>query len=152
MFSHDVAHITRWSVIMLMNELSRDMTKPTKWHVRPAKTQISLVPRLIRVFAVRLKKAWVLSDPMSASEDSDQTWRMPRLIWVFAGCTVILLVLSWGGSIIALLICNKDWKLKLLRNHFHELKVLILSKNLSSLRPLRCKTLTQVISTVSGKA
>ena len=25
-------------------------------------------------------------------------WRMPRLIWVFAGRTVILLVLSWGGS------------------------------------------------------
>ena len=32
------------------------------------------------------------------SEDSDQTGRMPRLIWVFAGCTVILLVLSRGGS------------------------------------------------------
>ena len=32
------------------------------------------------------------------SEDSDQTGRMPRLIWVFAGRTVILLVLSWGGS------------------------------------------------------
>ena len=23
---------------------------------------------------------------------------MPRLIWVFTGCTIILLVLSWGGS------------------------------------------------------
>ena len=32
------------------------------------------------------------------SEDSDQTGRMPRLIWVFAGRWVILLVLSWGGS------------------------------------------------------
>ena len=32
------------------------------------------------------------------SEDSDQTGRMPRVIWVFAGRTVILLVLSWGGS------------------------------------------------------
>ena len=30
---------------------------------------------------------------------TDQTGRMPRLIWVFAGRTVILLVLSWGGSI-----------------------------------------------------
>ena len=30
------------------------------------------------------------------SEVSDQTGRMPRLIWVFAGRTVILLVLSWG--------------------------------------------------------
>ena len=31
-------------------------------------------------------------------EDSDQTGRMPNLIWVFTGRTVILLVLSWGGS------------------------------------------------------
>ena len=30
--------------------------------------------------------------------DSDQTERMPRPIWVFAGRKVILLVLSWGGS------------------------------------------------------
>ena len=30
--------------------------------------------------------------------DSDQTGRMPKLIWDFAGRTVILLVLSWGGS------------------------------------------------------
>ena len=33
------------------------------------------------------------------SEDSDQTGWLPRLIWVFAGGTVILLVLPWGGSI-----------------------------------------------------
>ena len=33
------------------------------------------------------------------SEDTDQTWRMPRLVWVFAGRTVTLLVLSWGDSV-----------------------------------------------------
>ena len=55
-------------------------------------------PSLIRTFAVRMKKAWVLSYQLSAREDSDQTGRLPRLIWVFAGRTVILLVLSWGGS------------------------------------------------------
>ena len=32
------------------------------------------------------------------SEDSDQTGWTPRLIWVFAERTVILLVLSWRGS------------------------------------------------------
>ena len=37
-------------------------------------------PSLIRVFAVRMKKAWVLSYPLSASKDSDQTGRIPRLI------------------------------------------------------------------------
>ena len=34
------------------------------------------------------------------SEDSDQTGRMPRLICVFAGRKVILLVLPCGGSIL----------------------------------------------------
>ena len=58
-------------------------------------------PSLIRVFAVRKKKAWVLSYPLSASEDSDQTGQMPRLIWVFAGHTVILLVLSWAAQMSA---------------------------------------------------
>ena len=32
------------------------------------------------------------------SEDSDLTGQMPRRIWVLAGRTVILLVLSWGGQ------------------------------------------------------
>ena len=44
---------------------------------------------------------WVDKDPSflhADSEDSDQTGRMPRLIRVFAGRTVILLVLSRGGS------------------------------------------------------
>ena len=55
------------------------------------------LPSLSRVFAVRMKKAWVLSYPLSGSEVTDQTGRMPRLIWVFAGRTVILLVLSCSG-------------------------------------------------------
>ena len=55
-------------------------------------------PSLIRVFAVRMKKAGIFTYPWAHSEDSDQTGRMPRLIWVFAGRTVILFVLSWGGS------------------------------------------------------
>ena len=69
--------------------------KTNEMSVRSAKTQISLG---IRVFAVRMKKDWVLSYTLSASEDSDQTGRMPRLIWVFAGRTLILLILSCRGS------------------------------------------------------
>ena len=43
------------------------MTKPTKWHVRPADSdQAGHPPSLIRVFAVGMKKAWVLSYPLSA--------------------------------------------------------------------------------------
>ena len=76
------------------------MTKPIKWHVRQAKTQISLGIR--PVWSESSLSAWrklvSLATHLAHSKDSDQTGRMPRLIWVFAGRTVILLVLSWGGS------------------------------------------------------
>ena len=35
--------------------------------------------------------------PIECTSKTDQTGRMPRLIWVFAGCTLILLVLSCRG-------------------------------------------------------
>ena len=82
------------------NYLSRDMTTPTK-----------------RVCAQRrLRSAWAstqsdqesslsawgklgsLATHWAHSEASDQTGRMSRLIWVSAGRTVTLLVLSRGGS------------------------------------------------------
>ena len=80
--------------------LSRLLTKSTKWHLRPAKTQISLGIRPI--WLESSLSAWrnlgSLATLWAHSEDSDQTGRMPRLIWFFAGRTLILLVLSWGGS------------------------------------------------------
>ena len=76
------------------------MTKPTNLDVRPAKTQISLGIRT--VWSESSLSAWrkfgSLATHWVHCKDSDQTGRMPRLIWVFAGCTVILFVLSWGGS------------------------------------------------------
>ena len=67
---------------------------------RPAKTQISLGIR--PVWSESSLSAWKklgsLATHWAHSEDSDQTGRMPRLIWVFAGRTAILLVLSRGGS------------------------------------------------------
>ena len=65
-------------------KLSRHMTKPTKWHVRPAKTDQPGHPES------SLCAQWVAKDLrflQSDSEDSDQTGRMPRTIWVLAGCT-----------------------------------------------------------------
>ena len=44
------------------------------------------------------RKLGSLATHWAHSEDTDQTGRMPRLIRVFAGRTVSLLVLSWGGS------------------------------------------------------
>ena len=54
--------------------ISCSMTKPTKWFVRSAKTQISLGIRHAQ---------WVAKDPNfphADSKDYDQTGRMPRLI------------------------------------------------------------------------
>ena len=57
--------------------------------VRPAKTQISLGIRLVWSES-SLCARWVAKDTAflrADSEDSDQTGRMPRLIWGFAGRT-----------------------------------------------------------------
>ena len=87
------------------NRLSYWLTEPprdktNKMNVRPAKTQISLGIR--PVWSESSLSAWRKLGPLAThwahSEDSDQTGRVPRLIWVFAERTVILLVLSRGGS------------------------------------------------------
>ena len=62
--------------------MSHLMTKPTKWFLHPAKTQISLGIRPVwSESSLSLATDWV------HSEDSDQTGQMPRLTWVFAGRT-----------------------------------------------------------------
>ena len=69
--------------------LSHLRRKPTNWHVRPAKTKISLSIR--PVWSESSLSAWrnigSLATHWAHSECFDQTGRMPRLIWVFAGCT-----------------------------------------------------------------
>ena len=55
-------------------------------------------PSLIRDFTWR--KLGSLATHWEHSEDSDHTGRMCRLIWVFTGHTVILLVLWWSSSFI----------------------------------------------------
>ena len=67
----------------------------------PAKTQVSL--GICPVWSESSLSAWrnlgTLATLWAHSEDSDQTGQMPRLIWVFAGRTLILLVLSCRGSV-----------------------------------------------------
>ena len=57
--------------------------------MRPAKTQISLDIR--PVWSESSLSPWGKLESLAThwvhSEDSDQTGRMPKLIWVFAGCT-----------------------------------------------------------------
>ena len=74
--------------------------KTKKMTVRPAKTQISLDIRPVWSES-SLCAQWLAKDPSflhADSEDSDQTGRMPRLIWVFAWRKVIVLFVTWGGS------------------------------------------------------
>ena len=75
------------------------MTKPTKWHVRPVKTQISLGIRPVWSESSQCAQ-WVAKDPSflhADSKDSDQTGLMPRLIWVFAGrtCHFVGFAMRW---------------------------------------------------------
>ena len=69
---------------------------------RDKTNKMTVRPQIRPVWSESSLSAWrklgSLATYWAHSEDSDQTGRMPRLIWVFAGRTVILLVLSWGGS------------------------------------------------------
>ena len=85
--------------------MSHLMTKPTKW--------VCAQRRLTSAWASALSdqsslSAWrsfgSLATQSAHSKDSDQTGRMPRLIWVLAGGTLTLMVLSWGGSNIVTLL------------------------------------------------
>ena len=89
---HCLCCILTWIWVLFSdfhNNLSCIMTKPTKWHVHPSKTQISL--RIRSDWSQSLLSAWrklaSLATHWVHSEDSDQTGQTPRLIWVFAGYT-----------------------------------------------------------------
>ena len=88
----------QWGVVSDTNEPRYDKTNNVA--VRPVKTQISL--GICLVWSESSLSAWrnlrSLATHWVHSEDSDQTGRMPRLIWVFTERTLILLVLSCRGS------------------------------------------------------
>ena len=85
-----------WAGIILIGWA---MTKPTNWHVPPAKTQVNLGIRPI--WSEFSLSAWktvrFLATHKADSEDSDQTGRTPRLIWVLAGrtCHSVGFVMRW---------------------------------------------------------
>ena len=113
-FSHDMAQTDSWWLICYQTSLSGGQLtgyimnsvdelrhdKTNKMSVRPAKTRISLGIRQVWSES-SLCTQWVAKDPSflhADSKDSDQIGRMPRLIWVVASRTFILLVLSCRGS------------------------------------------------------
>ena len=88
-------------ITFILLYLSRLTTKPTKWHVRPAKTHISLGIR--PVWSESSLSTWgklrSLAIIRAHSEASDQTLGgCPGWSESLLGAKVILLVLSWGGS------------------------------------------------------
>ena len=113
-----IAFEERWwtdvNIVVKGKQMSRPMTKPAKWHMRPVKTKISVGIRPVwseSSLSVR-RKLGSLATQWAHSEDSDQTARMSRLVWIFAGRTVILWGLSWGGS--------NGWMLPQHRAHFSD--------------------------------
>ena len=102
----------------------KELTKPTKWHVRSAKTRISLGIR--PVWSESSLSAWrklgsIVGYPLSAQQRLCQIGWMPRLIWVFAGRTATLLVLShvfiniWMNAIPALVFRFAGWQILYLK-------------------------------------
>ena len=78
--------------------------KTNKISVHPVKTQISLGTHPVWSES-SLCTQWVAKDPRflhADSKDSDQTGRMPRLIWVFAGRTC-----HFAGHTLALLVLSR---------------------------------------------
>ena len=85
------------------NDMSCDMTKPTKWLCAQRRPRSAWAYRTVWSESL-LCTQWVAKDPSfihADSEDSDQTGQMPRLIWVFAGRTdhivgfVMRRLISW---------------------------------------------------------
>ena len=99
-----------WSQLQCLNQrkwgngrrhyLNRFMTKTTKMACAPSEDsdQPGHPPSLIRVFAVGMKKAWALSYPLSAQQRLWSDWVDAHADLSSLGCTVILMVLLWGGS------------------------------------------------------
>ena len=90
------------------------MTKPTKWHVHPAKIQISL--GICPVWSVSSLFAWrkfgSLANHWVHSEDSDQPGhlgRCPGWSESLLGANAILLVLSWDSSFTSIIQTSGVW-------------------------------------------
>ena len=100
--SRDEAHIAAlFPCFSVIDKIEPPRDKTNNVVVRPAKTLIRLgiCPVWLESSLSAWRKLGSLATHWAHSEDSDQTGRMPRLIWVFAGRTLTSLVLSRGGSI-----------------------------------------------------
>ena len=88
-----------WEQIIYWSFTIWAMTKPTKWHVRPAKTQISLGIRPVwsESSLCAWRKVGSLVTHWAHSEDSDQTG-YPKTLIRLGGCPEADLSLRWAHS------------------------------------------------------
>ena len=99
-FSRCLMNFLIFTVHLTKKHRSCDMTKPTKWVCAQRRLRSDWAST--QSDQSSLCTQWVAKGPRflhADSKDSDQTGRMPRLIWVFGGQTCHLLVLSWGDSL-----------------------------------------------------
>ena len=89
------------------NHLSRNTTKPTKWHVHPAKTQISLGIRPVWSESSLCTQSFF----MRTAKTLIKLGRCPGWSESLLSRHAVLLVLSWGGSFdlspLQILACQK---------------------------------------------
>ena len=92
---------TEWYIhhIIRGHNLSRDVTKPTKWVCAQRRLRSAWASAQSDQSSLSAwRKLGSLATHRAHREDSDQTGQMPSLIRAFAGRTVALLVLSCRGS------------------------------------------------------
>ena len=86
-------------ITIAARNMSRDMTKSTMWLCAKRRLRSAWASaqsdQSFRCPHEESFRPWL---PIEHTAKTGQTGWMSRLIWVFAGRTVILLVLSWGGS------------------------------------------------------
>ena len=79
--------------------MSRNMTKPTKWLCAQRRLRSAWASaQSDQSLRCSHEEPWVLSYPLSTQQRLWSDWAEPRLIWVIAERTAILLVLSCHSS------------------------------------------------------
>ena len=70
------------------HQTSPNVRKRASWHMRETNSNHVALPLNVNgIFVVRIKKPCILGIKNAPSEDSDETVRMHRLIWIFTGRT-----------------------------------------------------------------
>ena len=106
---HTVALVkNKWFYHVVIIQMSRDMTKPTIWLCAQQRLRsASASAQSDQILRCPLNGYLRTQSSFMQTAKTDQTGRMPRLIWVFAGHTLMLVLLCCGSNV--LLRLSSDW-------------------------------------------